>query len=50
MMFRGREIAYADIGRKIMEDVLSEVADASTVDQRPKMEGRSMVMILLPKK
>lgn len=50
MMFRGREIVYADTGRKIMEDVLNDLTDACVVDQRPKMEGRSMVMILSPKK
>jgi translation initiation factor IF-3 len=50
MMFRGREIAYTEIGMKIMETLLSSLADVCTVDQRPKMEGRSMVMILLPKK
>jgi translation initiation factor IF-3 len=50
MMFRGREIVYADTGRKIMEDILTDLADTCTIDQRPKMEGRSMVMILSPKK
>jgi len=50
MVFRGREIAYTDIGRKIMEDILNEIADVCTVDQHPRMEGRNMVMILSPKK
>jgi len=50
MMFRGREIAYTDIGMKIMEETLKSLADICSVDQRPKMEGRNMVMILLPKK
>lgn len=50
MMFRGREIAYADIGMKIMEEILKGLADICSVDQRPKVEGRNMVMILLPKK
>ena len=50
MMFRGREIAYLDIGRRIMEEVQIAVADTCTVDQHPKVEGRNMVMILSPKK
>lgn len=50
MMFRGREITYTDIGMKIMEEVLDSLSDVCTVDQRPKVEGRNMVMILLPKK
>jgi len=50
MMFRGREIAYADIGRKIMQKVLDGMEDSCTVDQHPRVEGRNMVMILAPKK
>ena len=50
MMFRGREIAYAEIGRKIMEGLIQELGDIGTVDQQPKLEGRNMVMIVAPKK
>ena len=50
MMFRGREIAYVDIGRRIMEEVQNAVTDTGAVDQHPKVEGRNMVMILSPKK
>lgn len=50
MMFRGREIAYTEIGKKIMETILNELGDTCTVDQSPKVEGRNMVMILSPKK
>jgi translation initiation factor IF-3 len=50
MMFRGREIAFTDIGRRIMEDILAEIVDIGTVDQHPKLEGRNMVMVLSPKK
>jgi translation initiation factor IF-3 len=50
MMFRGREIAYTDIGRKIMENIKNTLCDGCVIDQQPKLEGRSMVMILSPKK
>ena len=50
MMFRGREIAYTDMGRKIMEGILSELEENGVIDQHPKLEGRSMVMIVTPKK
>jgi translation initiation factor IF-3 len=50
MMFRGREIAYTDIGRKIMENIKEALADGCLIDQQPKLEGRNMVMILSPKK
>jgi translation initiation factor IF-3 len=50
MMFRGREIAYTDIGRKIMESIKVTLGDGCVIDQQPKLEGRNMVMILSPKK
>lgn len=50
MMFRGREIVYTDIGRAIMEEIKKELEPMCLIDQQPKLEGRSMVMILAPKK
>jgi len=50
MMFRGREIAYLDIGRRIMEGIQKELAELGTIDQFPKLEGRNMVMVVAPKK
>jgi translation initiation factor IF-3 len=50
MMFRGREIAYTDLGRKIMDDIQKELAEISVIDQHPRLEGRNMVMIVSPKK
>ena len=50
MMFRGREIAYTDIGRKIKEDIKNTLADDCVIDQQPKLEGRNMIMIVSPKK
>lgn len=50
MMFRGREIAYSEIGRKIMEDIREALVDASVVEQQPRLEGRNMIMILAPPK
>lgn len=47
--FRGREIAHANIGQKILERVANEVADICVIERVPKLEGRSMIMILAPK-
>ncbi|MWV44221.1 translation initiation factor IF-3 [Paenibacillus sp. HJL G12] len=47
--FRGREITHANIGQKILERVKTEVAEISAVERQPKLEGRSMIMILAPK-
>lgn len=47
--FRGREIAHASIGQKVLERVAQEVGELAVVERRPKLEGRSMIMILSPK-
>ncbi|WP_373230095.1 translation initiation factor IF-3 [Cohnella sp.] len=47
--FRGREITHAKLGQKILERVANEVADICVVERMPKLEGRSMIMILAPK-
>ena len=49
MMFRGREIAHADLGQSLLESVLKDMAETAQMEQTPKLEGRSMVMILAPK-
>jgi translation initiation factor IF-3 len=50
MMFRGREIAFTEIGRKLMDEIKNQLADDSIIDQEPRLEGRNMVMIVSPKK
>jgi translation initiation factor IF-3 len=47
--FRGREITYPEIGREMLDRIAEELGDVSEVEQRPRMEGRSMLMILSPK-
>ena len=50
MIFRGREIAFTEIGRKLMDNIKNQLVDNSVIDQEPRLEGRSMVMIVSPKK
>jgi translation initiation factor IF-3 len=50
MMFRGREIAYTDIGRKMMEEIKTALDGICAIDQQPRLEGRNMIMIVAPKK
>ncbi|MEN6422337.1 MAG: translation initiation factor IF-3 [Smithella sp.] len=50
MMFRGREIAFTDIGRKLMERIKNDLVNDGIIDQEPRLEGRNMVMIFSPKK
>ena len=47
--FRGRQIAHADIGMKIMQDFAARIEEFGTVERRPMLEGRHMIMILAPK-
>lgn len=47
--FRGREIAFSDRARDMLNRVRTEVEDIGQVEQEPKLEGRSMVMMLTPK-
>ena len=50
MLFRGREIVHRDRGRKILDKMANDLSDISKVDIPPKMEGRQMIMQLVPKK
>ena len=50
MMFRGREIAFTEIGRKIMDKIKSELINECIIDQEARLERRNMVMIVSPKK
>ncbi len=49
LMFRGREIAHADLGQALLERVLQDVGELAQAEQMPKLEGRSMIMVLGPK-
>lgn len=48
--FRGREITYPEIARDLLASIATELEDVGSVEQRPDMEGRTMLMILGPKK
>ena len=48
--FRGREIDYVDLALNDMKKVAEGLADVSTIEQAPAMEGRSVLMVLAPAK
>ena len=48
--FRGREMAHQEIGMQIMQRVESDIEELAQVEQRPKMEGRQMTMVVAPRK
>ena len=47
--FRGRELSRTEIGREVLDDFTKGIAEVGDVEKPPKMEGRSMVMFLMPK-
>jgi translation initiation factor IF-3 len=49
ILFRGREIAYADQGMKVLERIREELKDEISIEQHPKMEGRNLIMIVAPR-
>ena len=46
--FRGREMARQELGSRVLAKLAEEMNDLAKVETRPKMEGRQMVMILVP--
>jgi translation initiation factor IF-3 len=48
--FRGREMMHQDRGAQLLGRIETDLEGIGTVEQRPKLEGRQMVMVLSPKK
>ena len=48
--FRGRELSYQQQGIDILRRAENDVREHGTVEQTPKMEGKQMVMIVIPGK
>ena len=46
--FRGRAITHKEIGQRVLEQFADECKDIATVEQKPKMEGRQMFIMLAP--
>ncbi len=49
VLFRGREITLSDRGRELLQRIAAEFEDIAVVEQYPKFEGRTMMMVLSPK-
>ena len=48
--FRGRELAHTAVGKTILEDFAQKLSDIAVIDKPAKLEGKSMVMILVEKR
>ena len=49
VMFRGREITLSELGKAVLQKVIEETEEVAMVEQEPKFEGRTLVMVLTPK-
>jgi translation initiation factor IF-3 len=50
IMFRGREMAHTELGRKLLDRLTGDLQELATVETYPKLDGRNMVMLLAPVK
>jgi len=50
LRFRGREMVHQEIGRRLLDRLVADLAGLAVVEQNPLMEGRQMVMMIAPKK
>lgn len=46
--FRGREITYPEIALEDLKQVAEDLSDVAIIEQRPALEGRTMLMVLAP--
>jgi translation initiation factor IF-3 len=49
VMFRGREMVHTELGRRVLERLVQDTQDMASVEQQPKLEGRNMTLVLVPK-
>lgn len=49
LIFRGREITHPELGKEVLDRVAQEIEDIGVVEQSPKLEGKNMTMLLVPK-
>ena len=47
--YRGREMAHIELGQQKLDLMAELLEDAGTIEQTPRVEGRSMSMVLMPK-
>ena len=50
IMFRGREMAHTELGRRILDRLVNDLEGLAVVEAVPKQDGRNMVMVIAPTK
>ena len=49
MFFRGREVAHQEIGRKLIDRLITDVEKLGKVEREPHLLGRALILVLGPK-
>ena len=49
MIFRGREMAHIDLGRKILDRLASDISTVGEIEESPRLEGRFINMVIRAK-
>jgi translation initiation factor IF-3 len=49
VFFRGRSITHPELGEQMLQRISEKLADAAAVEHPPRMEGRSMSIMLVAK-
>jgi len=49
LRFRGREMAHQDLGRELLDRIVSDLGERGKVENMPRLEGRQMVMMIGPR-
>jgi len=50
LRYRGREMAHQELGMDVMQRIEKDLEELAVVEQRPKMEGRQLIMVMAPRK
>ena len=50
IMFRGREMAHTDLGRRLLERLATDISDFAQVDSPARQDGRNMIAVFSPRK
>lgn len=50
LRYRGRELVHQEIGRRLLDRIVGDLAPIGQIEQHPLMEGKQLVMVIAPKK
>lgn len=50
VIFKGRELAYTEIGESLLNKFIERLSDVAKLEQEPKFEGKAIHAILAPQK